>query len=875
MTASFSINPGIGRPPLDCVSLNRLALLFARLERRKRQQIVQNASAPTPDLRSRRFAIARVALFLSVFASVANPARALERLEPPDGACYLGFSIGSPDTIGHLNSRLGLTPAVYLQFFRFPIPPEEQPRLTQFLEEVLATGGMAAVSLEPQEGLEAVTEEHCTSFANVCARYEGLGLGGIFVRFGHEMNGGWYPWGQKPTLYRQTFRFLAEILHAQTTRTAMVWAPNDGFAYPFSDTGPHRALPGSPEFLELDTDQDGILTERDDMYGPFYPGDDVVDWVGMTIYHWVFPGLNNELPAPAGFAWTLTGHGPDNPVPDFYARYCADGVHHKPCMLPETGAFYNSQKPGANEFAIKEGWWKEVFNLAGDQDFGPDVATHFPKLKCITWFDHYKSEGVAGEQWIDWRVSAHPLIRSAFVKAVRALRNGQRYFLTAQEAQCLSAPECIVAEDLPALLPLTGPVTVTLRVKTQSAGDLGIELLDRDYQYQGGTRLSVEPGTNVYHATFTLLSPLADGATYRWSIFLAPVGSNYLAARAWYNGPAPVARQLSPVIQLVAFPNSWVPGSNGVVRVNYTTPVSALMRVQFLDDAGQVRGGGATPVDAGSGSMNVSAAPNPGLSAGTYRLDCSLLSSTGGGPVVLATSGAVPVSIAVESSDAIFAKPEPSGRPAGEVLRFIVAYTALGERDLHIDLFDQSAVFLQGSAERVSAGTGILDMTLSHPLASPGSHFISAFLTVPGGSWTDALAWGPIQPVFLFGTNYGAWMDSQWGTILSTDLAFPLDDADGDGASNDAERIAHTAPRNAADVLRVQTSFANGHLMLSWRSMADREYQLFEAAEVTSLSWTPLGNAIAGTGNTLEVPIDVQTTGPRKFYRVQVSAKAL
>src|SRR4030095_3861078 len=112
--------------------------------------------------------------------------------------------------------RLGLTPAVYLQFFRFPIPPEEQPNLTTFLDEVLAAGGIAALSLEPQEGLAAVTEAHCTNFASVCASYEAGGWGGIFVRFGHEMNGGWYPWGQKPTLYRQTFRLLAEKLHSQT-----------------------------------------------------------------------------------------------------------------------------------------------------------------------------------------------------------------------------------------------------------------------------------------------------------------------------------------------------------------------------------------------------------------------------------------------------------------------------------------------------------------------------------------------------------------------------------------------------------------------------------------------------------------------------------
>jgi hypothetical protein len=797
----------------------------------------------------------------------------LERLEPPDGTCYLGFSIGSRDTIGQLASRLALTPAVHLQFFRFPIPPEEQPHLTQFLDEVLAAGGLAALSLEPQEGLTAVTEEHCTNFANVCASYEARGLGGVFVRFGHEMNGGWYPWGQKPTLYRQTFRLLAEKLRAQTARTAMVWAPNDGFAYPYSDTGPYRALPGSPEFLELDTNSDGVLTEQDDMYGPFYPGDDVVDWVGMTIYHWVFPGLNNELPAPGGFASTLTGHGPDNSVPDFYARFCADGVHNKPCMLPETGAFYNSQKQGANEFAIKEGWWKQVFNIAGDQDFGPDIAAHFPKLKCITWFDHYKPEGVAGNEWIDWRVSAHPPIRSAFVKAVRTRRNGQAYFLTAQEAQCLSAPEWIAAEEFPALLPLSSPVTVSLRVKARAPSDLVIDLLDRDFQYQGGTRLTVPAGTNVYRTNLTFPSPLVDGATYRWSIFLTPIGSNYTAARVWYKGPGPVARQLTPAIQLVAFAQSWVPGSNSVVRVKYTAPAPSLVRVRFLDDAGQEHGGGSVPIDSLSGAIDVVAAPDPGLSAGTYRLEGVLLSSAAGEPVVLGRSVPVPVSVVLASRDSIFAKPDPSGVPAGDVVRFTVAYTALGERELHVDLFDHDGVFIHGTAERVLPGTGLRDMTLSHPLAAPGLHFITVFLTAPGESWTTALAWGPVQSISLFGIDYSAWMDSHWGSVLATDAVSPLDDPDGDGANNEAERIAQTAPRNAADVLRLNTTLADGQLVLSWRSVAGCNYRLFETAELASNSWTPLGEAIAGTGDLLQVRIDLQPAGPRKFYRVRASER--
>jgi hypothetical protein len=54
------------------------------------------------------------------------------------------------------------------------------------------------------------------------------------VRFAHEMNGSWYPWGQLPQLYIKTFRRFAQIIKLMTCRTAMVWAPNGGEGYPWA-----------------------------------------------------------------------------------------------------------------------------------------------------------------------------------------------------------------------------------------------------------------------------------------------------------------------------------------------------------------------------------------------------------------------------------------------------------------------------------------------------------------------------------------------------------------------------------------------------------------------------------------------------------------
>jgi soluble lytic murein transglycosylase-like protein len=65
----------------------------------------------------------------------------------------------------------------------------------------------------------------------------------------------------------------------------MLWAPNYGGGYPFA-SGQYNALPGTSDFALLDTNHDGVLNMSDDPYLPYYPGDDAVDWVGMSLYHW-------------------------------------------------------------------------------------------------------------------------------------------------------------------------------------------------------------------------------------------------------------------------------------------------------------------------------------------------------------------------------------------------------------------------------------------------------------------------------------------------------------------------------------------------------------------------------------------------------------
>ncbi len=98
-----------------------------------------------------------------------------------------------------------------------------------------------------------------------------------------------------------------------------------------------------------------------------------------------------------------------------------------------------------------------------------------------------------------------------------------------------------MGDRVPHILPLSGPVTVSLTAKAATHCDLVVDLLDETFQWYGGTRTPITAGTQAVTLSFAITTPLSNGQMYRWSIFLTPSGSNYLGALAWYEAPRPIA----------------------------------------------------------------------------------------------------------------------------------------------------------------------------------------------------------------------------------------------------------------------------------------------------------------------------------------------
>lgn len=73
--------------------------------------------------------------------------------------------------------------------------------------------------------------------------------------------------------------------------------------------------------------------------------------------------LNNVKANSECCSLQFTGSGLNN----FYSRFCNDTTHNKPMVITETSAMYNPSNPqGSTNFAIKQNWWQQVFNVQGN-----------------------------------------------------------------------------------------------------------------------------------------------------------------------------------------------------------------------------------------------------------------------------------------------------------------------------------------------------------------------------------------------------------------------------------------------------------------------------------------------------------------------------
>ena len=169
-------------------------------------------------------------------------------------------------------------------------------------------------------------DRYLRDFGRNLARYSGP----LFLRFAHEMNGHWYPWGLGAQM-NTAREFVSAWRHVWTavrsegaTSVAWVWSPN--------------IVQGAAAFEAC------------------YPGSEFVDWLGLDGYDRGGWGRARSFRDLFG---------------ESYARIAALGP--QPIMIAETACAERRGKPG---------WITDAFSQIMHQDFS--------RLRAVVWFNQRK-----------------------------------------------------------------------------------------------------------------------------------------------------------------------------------------------------------------------------------------------------------------------------------------------------------------------------------------------------------------------------------------------------------------------------------------------------------------------------------------------------
>jgi hypothetical protein len=187
----------------------------------------------------------------------------------------------------------------------------------------------------------------------------------IVLRFAHEMNGDWYPWGagvqgNTPDQYVQAWRHVRNVFDTTGAHNVRwCWAPN---------------VP------------DGLLTETATMLMDFFPGADAVDLLGLDGYNWGPARSTGWIEAPTLFRagiQELRSLRTDLPI-----------------LITETAS---AEAP--NDDGAKAAWITELFTYTENQG----------DIQAIIWF-HLDKE-------LDWRITSSPQSQVAYHNAVTQLHH--------------------------------------------------------------------------------------------------------------------------------------------------------------------------------------------------------------------------------------------------------------------------------------------------------------------------------------------------------------------------------------------------------------------------------------------------------------------
>ena len=248
------------------------------------------------------------------------------RLEPRSGA-YLGMIAETSDEFRPLSS--------YLTY----IDNMNQPDLYYPANQMIENDDVVTMVGWTIHSLDMVDIDHVRNVLNTLSSYNKP----MFIRFANEMNTDGI--GDDPTRYVDTFRAVANVVH-EYPNFAMVWSPID-------------------------------LGSLDRPFEYYYPGDEYVDWVGVSCYSLrYFQGNPNTTYKDSVYFMTGDYAWATNRVKPIL-KFMSDNNIQKPVMISEGGV-----TTATNHGPVEESWVApRLRNMLWS------VIMKYPQIKMINYFN--------------------------------------------------------------------------------------------------------------------------------------------------------------------------------------------------------------------------------------------------------------------------------------------------------------------------------------------------------------------------------------------------------------------------------------------------------------------------------------------------------
>jgi beta-mannanase len=237
-----------------------------------------------------------------------------------------------PGQIDRYSRLMGRVPAIVSDYKQWDVPAFERRELMA----IWSRGSVPMITWEPMSyhgrsyPLRAIARGRYDGYVRRSARAARDWGRPILLRFAHEMNGDWYPWGVRgnsPHDYKAAWRHVVRVFRrAGADNVQWIWAPN--------------------------VDQGG-----DHPFAGLFPGNRWVDWVGLDGFNWGYDGSFYSFRRIFGHSYRVLGR-----------------LSRRPVMIAETGA-------GA---AGKARWISQALRWQ---------MPRFGRIRALVWFN-YNANGV-------------------------------------------------------------------------------------------------------------------------------------------------------------------------------------------------------------------------------------------------------------------------------------------------------------------------------------------------------------------------------------------------------------------------------------------------------------------------------------------------